>query len=79
MEPAIIGIKQLHKDLTAVAEAAARGKSFVVVRHAKPVFRIEPMRSETKKTHTLEDVGRLGFHSHDKKMSKMIDQLLYAV
>lgn len=77
MEPVIIGIKQLHQELSAVAQATARGKSFVVVKHAKPIFRIEPIGIEKHKTHTLESLAQLRFSSKKKTLSASIDKLIY--
>ena len=77
MEPVIIGIKQLHQELSAVAEATARGKSFVVVKHAKPIFRIEPIVTNQRKSQTLESLAQLRFSSKKKTLSASIDKLIY--
>lgn len=80
MEPTIIGIKQLHKELTKVAHAAQRGKSFLVVRHAKPVFRIEPaMPAGKRKKYQLSDLLALRFHSGDKNLSQKVDEIVYGI
>ena len=50
MEPQFIGVKQLHRDLPKIAERVRRGQSFIVMKHAKPILRIEPVR-QTKKVH----------------------------
>lgn len=79
MRPTTIGIKELHGKLSEVAEAARRGKSFLVMRHARPVFRIEPVASDSKKTYTLDDLRPLMFRSKDKSLSKGVDRAVYGV
>ena len=39
----IIGLKDLRENTQKYVDAAARGKSFVVVRRSKPIFRVEPV------------------------------------
>ena len=80
MEPTIIGIKQLHKQLSKIAEATQRGKSFVVIKHAKPIFRIEPF-SNPKINYTLSDLADIQFSDpkDDKNLSKHIDHFVYGV
>ena len=79
MEPTIIGIKQLHKDLTKVAMAAQKGKSFIVVKYAKPVFRIEPVRTVRAANYTLDDFKKIRFSSAYPNLSKHIDRYVYGV
>ena len=58
MADSIIGIKELHRNLKRVADAAVKGKSFTVVRDSKPVFKIEPIGvsgTKSKRTGTLDD------------------------
>lgn len=74
----LIGIKQLHKDLPKVAEAVRRGKSFIVMKHAKPLFRIEPIQRQGKKKYTFEDMLKIRFRA-EKNLSKKIDHYVYGV
>ncbi len=71
-----IGIKQLHLSIPQITRATKRGASFVVMRHTKPLFRIEPLR-ETQKKYTLHDVTKLQFKDKDRRLSTHIDRLLY--
>lgn len=81
MTDTIIGIKELHKNLKRVADAAVKGKSFTVVRDSRPVFRIEPVGdgdANSKRTGTLEDfLQKLSFHSNDPLLSQHIDEIVY--
>lgn len=82
MEPHIIGIKQLHKDLSKVARAASRGSTFLVLKYAKPMFRIEPMGSAaSKKKYTLEDLLglRFKFKTFDPNLSNKVDKIVYGI
>jgi len=77
MEAQIIGVKQLHKDLKRISEAAMGGESFLIVRNSKPVFRIEPIREITKKKYTLDDFKKIQFRSGNKNLSKNVDKIVY--
>lgn len=76
MEPQIIGIKQLHKDLSKIAEKAKKGQSYIVVKNSKPVFRLEPFQAERKPKFTIEDFKKIRFKG-GKNLSKDIDKILY--
>ena len=78
-EPTMIGIKQLHADLSKVAQAVERGNSYIVMRHAKPLFRIEPIGRYGNKKYTLKDLMNIRFDSPDKNLSKKIDHYVYGV
>jgi len=77
MEAQIIGVKQLHKNLKQISEAAMDGESFLIVRNSKPVFRIEPIEEIVKKKHTIDDLWKIRFKGKDKNLSKNIDKVLY--
>ena len=79
MDSTIIGIKELHRNLKRVADAALKGASFTVVRDSRPVFRIEPAPTRAyKKTGTVEDfLKRASFRSKDKNLSKKVDEIVY--
>ena len=78
MNQEIVGIKQLYQELPRITRAVARGKSFVVVKHAKPVFRIEPIEPTGHAArYTLNDLRNLQFSGGHKNLSKTIDTLLY--
>lgn len=71
-----IGIKQLHLSIPKITRATNRGTSFVVMRHTKPLFRIEPLRQSQKK-YTLRDLGKLHYKDKDRRLSTHIDRILY--
>ncbi|HEY4521078.1 MAG TPA: hypothetical protein VJL57_01625 [Candidatus Paceibacterota bacterium] len=77
MADSIIGIKELHKNLKRVADAAMKGKSFTVVRDSKPVFRIEPVEIAAERSGNVEDFLALKFKG-DADLSKRIDEIAYA-
>lgn len=73
-----IGVRELHQDLTTIAKAVARGKSFVVVRHTKPLFQINPIKDEKNYKYTIDDLKKIRF-SGGKSLSKDIDKIVYGV
>lgn len=77
METQIIGIKQLHKDLSKISKQANKGQSFIVVKNSKPMFRLEPLKSLCKPRYTFKDLEKIKFKSKDRNLSKNIDKILY--
>jgi len=81
MADEIIGIKELHRNLKRVADAAQKGASYTVVRDSKPVFRIAPIGAgvtKGKKTRTLEDfLKAASFSDPDPHLSQKIDEIIY--
>ncbi len=77
MADSIIGIKELHRNLKRVADAAVKGKSFTVVRDSRPVFRIEPVEVLETKTRTIDDFLALKFRG-DADLSTRVDEIAYA-
>lgn len=75
----IIGIKELQHNLARVARQTLAGKSFVVLKHAKPLFRIEPINVPGKKTYTIEDLYDIQFETKDRNLSKKIDRITYGL
>jgi len=39
----IVGVKELRENLSAYTDQIRRGKSFIVVRRSKPIFRMVPI------------------------------------
>jgi len=79
METQIIGIKQLHKDLSRIAEKIRKGQSYIVVKNSKPVFRLEPMEEVFEPKYTFKDLEKIKFKSKDRNLSKKIDKIVYGV
>lgn len=69
----IIGLKELRQHATQIAERAAKGERFTVVKHSKPVFDIVPSQQtgdvEATKTWTRELIAkhRPAFEALSKK------------
>ncbi len=76
MNPEIIGIKKLHTDLKKITQETLKGRSFIVFKNTKPVFRIEPVE-ERKPAYKLKDFRDIQFRCADKNLSKNIDKYLY--
>ena len=70
----VIGVKQFHREFKTIAREAHRGKSFLVMRHSEPLFRIEPAAQKPQKG--LEAFFNIHFRG-DKNLSKNIDKILY--
>ena len=79
MQPTIIGVKQLYRELPRIARAAGRGQSFTVVKYAKPIFTIEPLAKKVTKKYTLADVFALRFKGGSPNASKNVDKIVYGV
>lgn len=79
MKSQIIGIKQLYRELKKISEDTQEGKSFIVVKNSKPVFRIEPMHIVKKHRYTLADLQKVQFRTSDKNLSKKIDSNVYKI
>ncbi|MEK7084529.1 MAG: hypothetical protein AAB932_04810 [Patescibacteria group bacterium] len=77
----MIGIKELYQTLPKIAEAARKGRSFLVVKHNKPIFRIEPVETARpkKKKNTMAQFAALQFRGGDPMASKEIDRIVYGV
>ena len=75
----IIGIKQLYRQLKQVSDAALQGKSFLVVKNSKPIFRIEPLEQKGQKKYSLEDFKKLQFETRGKNLSKEVDKIVYGI
>ncbi len=76
METNIIGIRELHRRLREISDDTLSGRSFIVVRNTKPVFRIEPYKEEKK--YSLEDFKKISRKS-GKKLSLDIDKIITAL
>lgn len=78
MEPTIIGVKELYRELPRISQAVKRGQSFLVFKHTKPVFRIEPVHTVSGKKYHLKDFEKIQFTDR-KDLSKQIDKIAYGV
>jgi prevent-host-death family protein len=65
----IVGLKQLRNDLPELIENVARGQSFIVIKHSRPVFKITPV-DETKVWESVIDFTQI------QKGGVEIDELL---
>ncbi len=80
MDIGTIGIKELHKKLNQVAKAAKQGQSFIVFKHLKPLFRIEPIHApQAAHRYTRHDLARLQFKNSNKHLSKGVDSMVYGL
>ena len=77
MNKTIIGIKELHKHLKGISEAARRGRSFLVFKNSRPVFRIEPVHEDMPKKYTRKDLKNLQVSGGSRTLSREIDTILY--
>lgn len=75
----IIGVRELARNMKSISRATKRGASFLVMRNAEPVFRIEPALEEKKGKYTLKDLMSIRFDSGEKDLSKRIDEIVYGI
>ena len=76
MQEQTIGVRELYTSIPKIARATNKGASFVVVKHAKPLFRIEPFLTR-KKEYTRADFKKLQFKGGGKYTSRDIDTIMY--
>ena len=80
----IVGIKQLHRDMSRIARRVKQGERILVMKHAAPMFVLAPyqsgdwMRTEKKK-YTLANLRNLQTKGGDRHISKKIDAIVYGV
>ncbi len=55
----IIGLKQLRERVDDFAEAVKKGKSFIVVRRSRPLFKISPPEEETELWERVVDFTKI--------------------
>ena len=55
MKNAIIGLKELREKANVYISQVEKGKSFIVVRRSKPVFKISPPEDENEMWETVVD------------------------
>jgi len=74
--PETIGVKELYSSLTKITRATNRGESFIVMKHAKPLFRIEPLLTHQKE-YTFDDLKKLQFKGGGRHTSGNVDKFVY--
>jgi antitoxin (DNA-binding transcriptional repressor) of toxin-antitoxin stability system len=77
MTEKLIGIKNLQNNLKRVSDDVLNGKSFLVLKNSKPVFRIVPLSEEKLPKYSLDDFKKIQFKSRSKNLSKHVDNILY--
>lgn len=55
----IIGLKELRENVDAYVSRVKKGKSFVVVRRSRPVFKISPVSEEPESWEPVIDFTRI--------------------
>lgn len=74
-----INIRELYREMPRITKAVAKGQHFTVLRNAKPVFAIHPLKVQKKKKYTLEDFKSLQFTGNpDPNVSMDVDKILYS-
>ena len=74
----IIGIKELHRNLKNISQEVQKGSVFIVVKHGKPVFEINPYQEKIEKKYQLADFMKLRFSSSEGNLSKIVDKIVYS-
>lgn len=55
MSRKIISIKEVYKNLKEITKQAKNGQSFLVIKHSKPVFVIEPYEETQNQSEVNKD------------------------
>lgn len=72
MKNTIVGLKELRENIDTYIAEVGKGKSFVVVRKSKPVFKIVPSESE-EQWETVADFTRV--HKHGVSAATILKEL----
>lgn len=59
MKNTIIGLKELREKTENYISQVKKGKSFIVVRKSKPVFKLAPITEEDEKWETVVDFTKI--------------------
>ena len=59
MKNSIVGLKELRENLEDYIVSVKRGKSFLVVRRSKPVFKISPPSDENEPWESVADFTKV--------------------
>ena len=59
MKNSIIGLKELRENIENYVSQVKKGKSFVVVRKSRPVFKISPVEEDEGLWETVVDFTRI--------------------
>ncbi|PIP29961.1 hypothetical protein COU12_00860 [Candidatus Jorgensenbacteria bacterium CG10_big_fil_rev_8_21_14_0_10_54_38] len=70
MKQAIIGLRELREKTDVFINAVEKGRSFIVVRRSKPVFRISPPDEESELWERVVDFTKI------KKTGVPLEKLL---
>lgn len=70
MKQAIIGLRELREKTDVFINAVEKGRSFIVVRRSKPVFRISPPDEESELWERVADFTKI------KKTGVPLEKLL---
>ena len=55
----IIGLKEFREHVNVFARQVAKGKTFVVVRRSRPLFKIAPLSDETEPWEPIADFTKI--------------------
>ena len=66
----IIGLKELRQNVSGFAKQIQKGRSFIVVKQSKPLFKITPIKEEIEQWEEAIDFTKI------KKGGVLLDELL---
>ncbi|HLD27227.1 MAG TPA: hypothetical protein VJB39_00045 [Patescibacteria group bacterium] len=66
----IIGLKELRQNVSGFAKQIQKGRSFIVVKQSKPLFKITPIKEEVEQWEEAIDFTKI------KKGGVQLDELL---
>lgn len=59
MKNSIVGLKELRENIETYVSQVKKGRSFVVVRKSRPVFKISPIEEDENAWETVIDFTRI--------------------
>jgi antitoxin (DNA-binding transcriptional repressor) of toxin-antitoxin stability system len=66
----IIGLKELRQNVSGFAKQIQKGRSFIVVKQSKPLFKITPIKEDIEQWEEAIDFTKI------KKGGVLLDELL---
>lgn len=60
-----IGLKELRKNMSAVAQKTQRGQSFIIAKQSKPLFKIIPLEEEWEEVIDFTKIRKGGVNIKD--------------
>jgi antitoxin (DNA-binding transcriptional repressor) of toxin-antitoxin stability system len=72
-----IGMREFMRTMKDIKNAVKNGEEFVVLDHARPVFKVVPIQFKKTKKYTFADLEKLQFTATPNREVNDIDEAVY--